>query len=263
MPFEFIRVEKKDHLTIITIDREEVLNALHPPACHEMEKAFDDFCNDPDAWVSIIRGAGDQAFCTGNDMKWMTQHGREALRNGLDSLKSGWGGLTRRFDCYKPIIAAVNGFALGGGFELALACDIILASENAFFGFPEPRVGNMASEGGVNRLSIQIPYHVAMGFILTGRRISAQEAYRLGIANEIVPGNELMGTAERWAADIMECSPLAVRAAKEAVLNGFHLPFREVIGKRFSEHSALLKSEDYMEGSQAFAEKRRPKWRNK
>jgi crotonobetainyl-CoA hydratase len=263
MAYEFIKVEKKEHLTVVTINRPEVMNSLHPPACKEMDEVFSEFSEDPEAWVGIVTGAGEKAFSAGNDLKWQAEHGGEALRKGLDSLKGGFGGITRRFDCFKPMIAAVNGLALGGGFEVALACDILVAAEGASFGLPEPRVGLMAGAGGVHRLPRQIPYHFAMGLILTGRRISAQEAYRLGIVNEVVSLQELIPAAERWAADILQCSPLAVRASKEASLKGLALPLEEVVGKAFPGMVAMTKSEDFVEGPRAFAEKRKPQWKGR
>lgn len=263
MECEFARVETQGHVTVVTINRPEALNALHLPASQELDQIFNRFAEDPEAWVAIITGAGDRAFCTGNDLKWLAQHGRKALHGGLALLKGGWGGITKRYDCFKPIIAAVNGFALGGGFELALACDIIIAAENASFALPEPRVGQMAALGGVHRLPMQIPFHHAMGLILTGRRITAQEAFRLGIVNEVVPGRELMTAAHHWATEVLECAPLAVRASKEAALEGLHLPYREAIGKAYRGYLAMLESEDYLEGPRAFAAKRKPDWKGR
>ena len=156
----------------MTINRPEVMNALHPPAQQEMEKVFDDFQNDPEQWIAIVTGAGDKAFSAGNDLKFQAEHGSAAVRDGLQGVKGGFGGLHRRTDLYKPVIAAVNGFALGGGFEIVLSCDIIIAAEHATFGLPEPRVGLMAGAGGVHRLPRQIPYHIAMGMMLTGRRVT-------------------------------------------------------------------------------------------
>ena len=174
--YEYVSLEKKDHIIIVTINRQHYMNALHPPACRELDSIFDQFAEDPDSWVAIITGEGEKAFCAGNDLKWMTANGRDAYHREVKALKGGWGGITRRFNCYKPIIAAVNGLALGGGFELALACDIIIASENAKFGLPEPKVGMMASAGGINRLTRQIPYHIAMGYILTGKMMTASRS---------------------------------------------------------------------------------------
>src|SRR5262245_4706327 len=202
MNFEFIRYEKRDHIATITLNRPEVMNALHPPCHEELDRAFNDFAADPETGVAILTGAGDKAFSAGNDLKWTAHHGVPTLP------KTGFAGLTRRFDLVKPLIAAVNGFALGGGFEIALACDIIIAAEHAKFGVPEPKVGLMAAAGGVHRLPRMIPQKLAMGMMLTGRHISAAEAARLGIVNEVVPSKDLMAAAERWAKEISECSPL-------------------------------------------------------
>ncbi len=263
MSYEFIKVEKKEHLTIVTINRPEVMNALHPPASREMDDVFIDFLEDPEAWVAIITGAGNRAFSAGNDLKWQAEHGWEAVRQGLNALKGGFGGITRRFDCFKPIIAAVNGLALGGGFELSLACDIIIAAaEHASFGLPEPRVGLIAGTG-IHRLPRQIPYHLAMSMILTGRRISAHEAERMGFVSEVVPLEKLMPVAERWAAEILECSPLAVRASKEAALEGLSLPLEEAMGRVFPGMATLRESIDFVEGPQAFSEKRKPCWKGR
>lgn len=261
--YRFIIVEKRNHLVIITINRPEVLNALHIPACTELDEVFNSFSTDPDLWVAIITGTGNRAFCSGNDLKWMTSEGKEAYHNGMAALKGGWGGITKRFNCYKPIIAAVNGLALGGGFELALACDIILAVENAVFALPEPKVGMMASAGGVNRLPRQIPYHLAMGIILTGRRLSVEEALRFGLVNEIVPSGKLLDRAESWAREIMDCAPLSVRAAKETIVKSLEIPYDESIGKLYPEFEKMMASADYIEGPKAFSEKRKPNWTGK
>ena len=263
MAYEFVYVEKREHLTVVTINRPEVMNALHPPACRELDEAFIDFSEDPDAWVAIITGAGEKAFSAGNDLKWQASHGGDAVRKGLDSLKGGFGGITRRFDCFKPIVGAINGLALGGGFEIVLACDIVVVADNASFGLPEPRVGLIAGAGGVHRLPRYAPSCLAMGLILTGRHISAQEAYRMGLVNEIVPQEKLMATAERWVDEILACSPLAVRAAKEAALEGLGLPLKEAIRKSYHGVAAMLQSEDYVEGPKAFAEKRKPQWKGR
>ena len=263
MSYEFIKVEKKNRLSIITINRPDVLNALHPPACRELDEAFNQFSADPETWLAILTGAGEKAFCAGNDLKWQAKHGGEAVREGLNALKGGFGGITRRFDFFKPLIAAVNGFALGGGFELALACDIIIAVEHATFGLPEPRVGMIAGAGGVHRLPRQIPYHLAMGLLLTGRRITAQEALKMGIINEVVPAEELKPAVERWTADILECAPLALRASKSAAFRGLELSLYEAIDTPFKEIIDMRQSEDFEEGPRAFAQKRKPIWKGR
>jgi crotonobetainyl-CoA hydratase len=255
MTFEFLRYEKTGHLAIITINRPEVMNALHPQANAEMAAAWDDVASDPAIWVAIVTGAGARAFCAGNDLKWTNANRAVPLP------PSGFGGICSRFDLWKPVIAAVNGVAVGGGFEIALAADIVVAAEHARFGLPEPRVGLLAAAGGIHRLPRQIPQKVAMGLILTGRQISAAEGLRLGIVNEIAPGPEVMAAARRWAADIEECSPLSVQASKQAALSAAAQPLAEAIGARYPLMQALWRSEDAVEGVRAFVEKRAPRWK--
>jgi enoyl-CoA hydratase/carnithine racemase len=263
MAYEFIIVEKREHLTMITINRPDVMNALHLPACQELDKAFNDFSEDPDAWVAILTGSGDRAFSVGNDLKWQAQHGIEALMQGFHTLKGGYGGITRRFDCFKPIIAAVNGFALGGGFEIVLSCDIVVAAEQATFGFPEPRVGFIPGAGGVHRLPRHMPYHMAMGLLLTAGRMTAKQAHQWGIVNEVVPSNGLIAAAERWAVEILECAPLAVRVCKEVALKGLGLPIENAITRPYPAMLNLMQSEDVEEGARAFSEKRKPQWKGR
>lgn len=265
MAFEFIKYQKKGHLVYVTINRPESMNALHPPANLELSKAFDDFAEDPDAWVAIYTGAGDRAFCAGNDLKYTAEHGFDAVKRSLlseNAIRGGFGGITTRFNCFKPIIAAVNGFAGGGGTEIALACDIIIAAAHAKFGLPEPRVGLMAGAGGVHRLPRQIPIKIAMGMMLTGRMITANQAMEYGLVNEVVPLDKLMETAEKWAAEILECAPLAVMATKQSALQGMDRPsLEEAIKPNYPLFTQVMDSEDVLEGSKAFAEKRKPRWK--
>jgi crotonobetainyl-CoA hydratase len=256
---EFCRVERDGRICIVTIDRPEVMNALHPPANYELEKVFDEFCADPDLWVAIITGAGDRAFCAGNDLKFQAQAGARVVVP-----KTGFAGLTARFDNPKPVIAAVNGVAMGGGFEIALACDLVVAADSATFALPEPRVGLAALAGGIHRLPRQIPLKQAMGMLLTGRRVSAQEGRSLGFVNEVVPAAELLAAARRWAGAILECAPLSVRASKEAALRGLDRgSLEEAMATRYEGLLAMLKSEDFIEGPRAFAEKRKPGWKGR
>src|SRR5215813_440535 len=259
MKLEFIKYEKRDHIAYITFNRPERMNALHP-ACHvEMDQVWDDFVADRSMWVAIATGAGDKAFSAGNDLRWTAEHrGEQPMRS-----KGGFAGITARYDIFKPIIAAVNGFALGGGFEIALSCDIIIAAEHARFGLPEPRVGLMAAAGGVHRLPRHIPLKLAMGMMLTGRQISAAEAARIGLVNEVVQAADLLATAERWAREMSECSPLAVQASKQAALQGLGRPVAEAMTAHYPLVQKLFTSEDVVEGPRAFAEKRKPVWRGR
>jgi len=254
MTFEFIRYEKRDHVARVTINRPQVMNALHPDANEELAKAWDDFAADPDAWVAILTGAGEKAFSAGNDLKWTAEHGMPRMP------ATGFGGITARFDLWKPVIAAVNGFALGGGLEIALACDVIIAADHATLGLPEPRVGLMAAAGGVHRLPRHIPLKIAMGMLLTGKPVTAADALRLGLVNEVVPSATLMETAERWAREIAECSPLSVQATKQAALQGLGKPLPDALMTPYEAVAHLWASEDSKEGPLAFAQKRKPRW---
>ena len=255
---EFCRVEKEGRLTIVTIERPDVMNALHPPGNFELAEAFDDFAADPEQWVAIITGAGDQAFSAGNDLKYQASGGK------MGGPKSGFAGLTARFDNSKPVIAAVNGLAMGGGFEIALACDLIVASENAIFALPEPRVGLAALAGGIHRLPREIGMKQAMGMLLTGRRVPAAEGQQLGFVNEVVPKGQALTAAKQWAAQILECAPISVRASKEAAMQGLAAESLEAAIKgRYDQIAALYASEDFIEGPRAFSEKRPPNWKGK
>ncbi|MBW2397578.1 MAG: enoyl-CoA hydratase/isomerase family protein, partial [Deltaproteobacteria bacterium] len=247
------------HLTIVTINRPERMNALHPAANRELAEAFDDFANDPDQWVAIITGAGDRAFSAGNDLKHQATGGDMSGQP-----MSGFAGLTARYDLAKPVIAAVNGVAMGGGFEICLACDLIIAAEGAIFALPEPRVGLAALAGGLHRLPRQIPLKQALGMILTGRRVPAAEGQQLGFVNEVVPNGEALAGARRWAEMILECAPISVRASKQAVHQGLDITGLETaVSGHYDQIREMIKSEDFIEGPKAFAEKRPPSWKGK
>ena len=173
---------------------------------------------------------------------------------------SGFGGITNRFDLFKPIIARVNGFALGGGLEMALACDLIVAADHAELGLPEPRRGLIAGALGVHRLPRALPLKAAMGHLLTGRHMTAQRGYELGLVNEVVPLAQLDAAVESWVADIIRCAPLSVRATKEASMRGLEMTLPEAAGARYEWEMRRRASEDSVEGPRAFAEKRTPNW---
>jgi enoyl-CoA hydratase/carnithine racemase len=258
MAYEFCTVQDEGRVRIVTLNRPEVMNALHGDAHFELNEVWDEFAARDDLWVGIITGAGDRAFSAGNDLK-VQASGKRRPWTG-----SGFAGLTHRFDLDKPLIAAVNGWAMGGGFEIALACDIIVASENALFALPEPRVGLIAGAGGVHRLPRQIPQKLAMGMILTGRRVPAAEGLTLGFVNEVVPVGQALEGAKRWAAQILECSPMAIRASKQAAMRGLgEASVAAALGNVYPAQVANNTSADYVEGPQAFSEKRKPVWHNK
>ncbi len=255
---EFCTTSTDGRILTVTINRPEVMNALHWKANQELSDVFDEFEADDDLWIAIITGAGDRAFSAGNDLKF------QAAGNELKVVGKGFGGITSRFDNDKPIIAAVNGVAMGGGFEIVLACDIVVASENAVFALPEPRVGLAALAGGMQRLPRQIGMKRAMGMLLTGRRVPATEGAELGFVNEVVPHDELMAAARRWAGQILECGPLSVRASKEVAYKSFDMAsLEESMRAHYPSVSTLMKSEDFVEGPKAFAEKRTPNWKGK
>jgi enoyl-CoA hydratase/carnithine racemase len=257
---EFCTAERDGHLTIVTINRPQAMNALHPPANAELAAIFDDFAADPEQWVAIITGAGERAFCAGNDLVY------QASGKPVTVPPTGFAGLTSRWGMTKPVIAAVNGVAMGGGFEIALACDLIIASDNAIFALPEPRVGLAALAGGLHRLPRQIGLKQAMGMILTGRRVPAAEGKTLGFVNDVVPQAELLAAAKKWAGLIMECSPMSIRASKEAVYRGLDeatLQGAYEGQRKYEAIGAMFRSEDLIEGPLAFAQKRAPKWKGR
>ena len=253
---EYSLVEREGNLTIITINRPEVMNALHAPAHDEFSAIFDDFVSDPEQWVAIITGAGDRAFSAGNDLKYQASGGD--MTRGSDT---GFAGITSRFDNPKPVIAAVNGVAMGGGFEIALACDLVIAAENAVFALPEPRVGLAALAGGVHRLPREIGMKQALGMMLTGRRVSAEEGKQLGFVNEVAPAGQVLEAAREWANQILECAPLSVRASKQAAMEGMDADSLEAaMNGRYDQVNAMRHSADFIEGPLAFSEKRSPNW---
>jgi enoyl-CoA hydratase/carnithine racemase len=257
MPYQYCQVRDEGRMRIVTLNRPEVMNALHADANEELEAVWDEFAEHPELWVGIITGAGDRAFSAGNDLKVQAAGKRRPLP------RTGFAGLTSRFDLEKPVIAAVNGIAMGGGFEIALACDLIIAAENAVFALPEPRVGLVAGAGGLHRLPRMIGQKQALGMILTGRRVPAAEGLRLGFVNEVVPQGQALEAAKRWAALILECSPLAIRASKQAVYAGLdEESLAQAIGTMYPAQARNRDSQDFIEGPKAFAEKRKPSWRN-
>ena len=254
-----IRFETKDHVARVTIDRPDVLNAVDAAAERELEAAWRAIETNRDVRVVILTGAGERAFSTGADMKGGT--GAGGMAYWALPRPGGFGGIALRETLDVPVIARVNGHAVGGGFEMVLGCDIVIAAEHASFGLPEPRVGRLALDGGIALLPRRVPYVEAMALLLTGRRISAEEARRLGLVNEVVPIAELDRAVERWIADILACAPLSLKAIKQMVRAGSRLTPQEAQALRLPALIAALKSADQEEGVRAFQEKRAPQWR--
>lgn len=245
-----------ERVLVLTIDRPEVRNALDPPTSWRMAEVFDDFASDDDLWVAVLTGAGDRAFCAGMDLR--VQAGQ-----GLDFSAfppSGFGGLTHRTDLDKPVIAAVNGLALGGGLELALACDLVVADEGARLGLPEARVGTAAAAGGLVRLPRQIGPKRAAEMVLTGRPVDAETMHRWGLVNRVVPAGTALEAAVALARDVLGCAPLAVRTAKRAMATGLQTSVEDALRSGPADLAALIATTDFEEGARAFVEKRPPVW---
>ncbi len=225
MGYQFIVVRRSSQVTTITLSRPEVMNAISTRRMHaELADALDAFAADAQQRVCVLTGAGERAFCAGSDLKYAASSDSGLGEGKRAYPRSGYGGIAQRFDLTKPVIAAVNGVALGGGFEIVLACDLVIASDTALFGLPEPLVGAIAFGGGLHRLPRQIGLKPALGIILTGRKVSAAEGKALGFINEVVAQTELAAAADRWAADILRCSPVAIQASKEIVYRGLAEP---------------------------------------
>ena len=256
---QYVSISRDGPITTVTLNRPEVMNCINQDMHFELQAAFDSFAGDPTQNICLVTGAGDKAFCAGSDVR--------AAANAVSAMptypRCGYGGLTERFDCDKPIIAVVNGLALGGGFEIALACDLIVASERASFGLPEPLVGAIALGGGMHRLARRIPQNLAMGMILSSRRVSAHDAAAYGIVNEVVPHEELATAARRWCDDILRASPVAIKASKAITLKGLAEPDVETAMSKQADYPEFVEwrdSSDFIEGLCAFAERRAPNW---
>ncbi len=245
----------------MTIDRQHRRNALHPEAHHQLASLFDTFAVSDKLLVAIITGAGNKAFCSGSDL---------SVEAGLDRANlppTGFAGIAERFDLIKPVIAAVNGDAIGGGMEIVLACDMCVAVPSARFSLPEPRVG-LAASGGLHRLARQMPLKQAMEIALTGRMFAADELVGMGVVNQLSPsptgGADVLALALETARLICKNAPLAVRATKQMMMRGLDLPDLEAaFATRYPAFEAMLASEDASEGRLAFLQKRHPKWRGR
>ncbi|GHF07731.1 enoyl-CoA-hydratase DpgD [Streptomyces fumanus] len=257
-----VRYEKKDHVARVTLDRPEVLNAMDLRTHEELAGVWDEVEADDDVRAVVLTGAGDRAFSVGQDLKERARldaAGEPPTTFGSRD-RPGWPRLTERFDLSKPVVARVNGYALGGGFELVLACDLVIAAHDAVFALPEVRLGLVPGAGGAFRLARQMPLKQAMGYLLTGRRMDAATALRFGLVNEVAEPGELDRRVDEWTDDLVRSAPLAVRAVKESVLRSLDQPLPEAFATRYVWEERRMRSGDAVEGPRAFAEHREPVW---
>ena len=249
----------------VTINRPERMNAMDSVTHLALSETLDALADAEDIRVVVLTGAGDKAFSAGRDLKELAGSDRRSPdEQGV--IDERWRRVTRltdRFDYPKPLIARVQGLALGGGFELAMACDIIIASDTASFALPEPRRGLIPFAGGVHRLPRQIPLKTAMGHLMTGRPISAARGWELGLVNEVVPSLLLDETVAIWAQDLIACAPLALRSIKQCVAQGLGRPLADAMSATYPAEDSRVASEDAREGPRSFAEKRLPVWRGR
>jgi len=251
--------KKEGKIAIFTINRPEALNAVDMQTFRELHERMIEFRDDPELWVGIITGAGGRAFSAGADIK-------DTLHFAREHRDSPWAfpaNIVRGLDMWKPLIAAVDGIALGGGLEIVLACDLRIVSEKSRFGTPEVTLGLVPGWGGTQRLPRMLPWCEAAKLLLTGKLIDAQEAYRIGLVNEVVPQEQVMPTAKEWAGTICQAGPLAVRAAKEAMIRGSDMTLDDGLRLENSLNGYLFNTEDFNEGITAFAEKRKPDYKAK
>jgi enoyl-CoA hydratase/carnithine racemase len=246
--------KKEGRIAIFTINRPEALNALDMEAIHQLHKAMMDFRGDPELWVGIITGSSEKAFCGGADIEdavpFIKRHRQSPWAFPATPM--------RGLEIWKPLIAAINGLAFGGGLEIALACDIRIASENARLGTPEVTIGVIPGWGGTQRLPRMIAWCKASEILLAGRIIDAKEAYRIGLVNEVVLQNDLMGVAKKWAESICQLAPLATRAVKEAMTRGYSMTLEEGLRLEHSLLNYIMGTKDFEEGNRTFIEKRKP-----
>jgi len=247
--------EKRGAVAYVTINRPERLNACDFETYGRLAEIWREFRDDASLRVAILTGAGERAFCAGSDIKsnYVERGGQEVPDSPMPVM----------YDLYKPIIAAINGHANGGGLEQALACDIRVAAEHAQFGLGEVRLGWLPGGGGTQRLPRLIPLGRALEMLYTGNRIDAHEALRLGLVDHVVPMDRLMGKCEEIAAEICKSAPLAVSHIKRAALRGLDLPLADGIRLERELYTWLQGTEDAREGALAFAEKRPPRWKNR
>jgi enoyl-CoA hydratase/carnithine racemase len=247
------------HVATITINRPEAYNAIDVQTLKQFREAMLTFRENEDAWVGIITGAGDKAFSAGADIAETLPYMKSIRGKPWEMPDTP----LQYMEIYKPLIAVVNGAALGGGLEIMLICDIRIAAEHARFGSPEVNLGLIPGWGATQRLPREIPRAKASEILLSGKPINAQEALRIGLVNEVVPRAEVIARARKWAEELCQVGPLALRAAKEAIIRGYSLPLNEGIKLEAALFEYLLGTEDFTEGSTAFLQKRKPQFKAK
>jgi enoyl-CoA hydratase/carnithine racemase len=254
-----IEYHKEGRIAYFTLNRPEAFNSVNVELFRALSERMVEFRDDNDAWVGIITGSGNKAFSAGADIKEMLPF----LREHKDEPWASPPVVMRGMDLWKPLIAAVNGLAYGGGLEIALACDLRIAAETARFATPEVTLGLIPGWGGTQRLPRMIPYCKAAELALLGKPFDAQEAYRVGLVNKVVPADQLMATAKEWAETMCKSGPLALRAAKEAMIRGSSMTLEDGLRLENSLNSHLVTTEDFNEGITAFAAKRKPEYKAK
>jgi len=254
-----VEFTKEGRIAIFRINRPEALGALNVEGMRQLHNALLDFRDDDELWVGILTGTGEKVFSAGVDIKDYLPF----VRKTPDKKWQRPAGIMRGLDLWKPVIAACNGLTIGGGLELALACDMMIASENATFGLPEVRVGLCPGGGGTQRLPRTVPIRIAAEMLFTGKTIDAQEAYRIGLVNKVVPLDQLITEAKKLAEIICETAPLAVRTAKECMVRGLSMSLEEGLRLEDDFQTYIMSTKDFEEGLMAFREKRKPKYEGK
>lgn len=253
-----VQVSREGRVAIVVMDRPAARNAMNLEMTDQLDATYDQLAADDETWAVVLTGAGDRAFCAGQDLNEVGLAFQRA-QSGERRPSGGFGAITQR-EFSKPLIAAVNGFALGGGFEICLACDLVIAEEHATFGLPEVKRGIFAGAGGLVRLARRVPLAQALEVAMTGESLSAQRAYELGLVNRVVPSGQGVRAAVELAEVICQAAPLSVRLSKRVIRSSVALGEDELFALQARLGAELRDTQDYREGPRAFLEKRAPRW---